>query len=99
MVMKNFEFIVDQLTESLLCGFASKLIYRLATEIKVDPDELALRVKGLIHDHWYVAEESVTRCAYCQRIDKLNRSASGGMPAIPIEVHTTGISNDTKHTK
>lgn len=86
--MKKFTHSIDLLAESLLCGFASHIVYRVATLIKVDPDELSLLVKGLVHNHWYVTDEFVKGCQYCERIKQFNRSTADGVPAIPIKIAT-----------
>lgn len=77
--MKKFEEPIDQITEKLLCDFGASIIRRIAAVIKVDPDELSLLVAGLIHDHWFIADEFVEGCRYCERIEQFNRTIASGV--------------------
>lgn len=99
--MKKFEHTVDALAETLLCQFASHIIRCVSIKTKIDPDDLACIVKGLLHSHWYISDEYVEGCEYCQRIQQFNRQAAPGMSAIPSSVTAeitnapTGTTRDT----
>ena len=93
--MKKFEHTIDLLTETLLCAFASHILRCVSAKTKIDPDDLASFVNGLLHSHWYTSNESVKGCEYCQRVEHFNRPAAPRMPAITAAV-PSGISVSTK---
>ena len=62
----------NTIVNTLLTDFAVSLIIAISRKTKIDPDELAQSVPGLVHSHWYIAEDDVEGCLYCDRARKLS---------------------------
>lgn len=63
----------NSIVNTLLTDFAVNLIVAISKKTKIDPDELAQSVPGLVHSHWYIAkDDDVDGCLYCTRARKLS---------------------------
>ena len=53
--------------EKILTQLAERIIKEVSRKAKVDPDELASCIPGLVHSHWYVSQTPVDGCLFCKR--------------------------------
>lgn len=62
----------DSIVETLLTDFATQVIIEISKRTKIDPDVLVQSVPGIVHSHWYIAENDVDGCLYCARARRLS---------------------------
>jgi hypothetical protein len=62
----------DIVASDLLTAFAVDIIKSVSKKTKIDPDELANAIPGLIHSHWYI-EDDIDGCLYCARSKRLQK--------------------------
>jgi hypothetical protein len=53
--------------EQVLTELAIHIIKEVSRKAKIDPDELASCIPGLVHSHWYIADAPVDGCLFCRR--------------------------------
>lgn len=62
---------IDQIVARLLEEFAVTIVKRASEKINIDPDVIAGTVPGLVHNHWFMPDDSdngfIPGCAYCER--------------------------------
>ena len=59
----------DVVTEQLLVDFAVEIIKKISLKTKIDPDVIAACIPGLLHSHWFIADnEPVAGCMRCERM-------------------------------
>lgn len=64
--------------EQLLTFLAVHIIKEVSSKTKIDPDELASCIPGLVHSHWYVSPVPVEGCLFCARRNSQPPKGSSG---------------------
>lgn len=63
----------DAVIDTVLTSFAVDIIKAVSKKTKIHPTTLALAVPGLVHSHWFVTDEPIQGCLYCERVTKLSK--------------------------
>lgn len=72
-LFQKFQMNFDLVTEQLLVDFAVDIVKKISLKTKIDPDVIAACIPGLIHSHWFIAD-NVAGCRRCERASGWNQA-------------------------